>query len=145
MWQRAFVLALAIGGAPLLSTAPAAAQGYMPWPPPPGMTAGAYAERYRHPRGLGAAPPPPGMTAGEYAERYGHRRDWGAARPQPGWQERAYRRDLDETGSLRGRGQRGWDRGHPGWDGYSRPGRPTPPAGMTWQEYEAYRAGGGGG
>src|SRR4051812_21584924 len=121
MWQRAFVLALAIGGAPLLSIAPAAAQGYMPWPPPPGM------------------------TAGEYAERYGHRRYWGAARPQPGWQERAYRRDLDETGSLRGRGQRGWDRGHPGWDGYSRPGRPAPPAGMTWQEYEAYRAGGGGG
>ena len=131
MWQRAFVLALAIGGAPLLSFAPAEAQGYMPWPPPPGM------------------------TAGEYAERYGHRRDWGASRPQPGWQERAYRerhyrRDLDETGSLRGRGQRGWDRyyggrGHPGWDGYSRPGRPTPPAGMTWQEYEAHRAGSGGG
>ena len=130
MWQRALVLALAIGGAPLLSIAPAAAQGYMPWPPPPGM------------------------TAGEYVERYGHRRDWGAARPQPGWQERAYRerayrRDLDETGSLRGRGHGGWDgyygRGHPGWDGYSRPGRPTPPAGMTWQEDEAYRAGSGGG
>src|SRR3954469_22015122 len=67
MWQRTFVLALAIGSAPLLSIAPAEAQGYMPWPPPPGM------------------------TAGEYAERYGHRRDWGAARPQPGWQERAYR------------------------------------------------------
>src|SRR5215212_10536160 len=98
MWHRAFVLALAIGGAPLLSIAPAKAQGYMPWPPPPGM------------------------TAGEYAERYGHRRDWGAARPRPGWQERHYRRDLDETGSLRGRGHRGWDRGHPGWDGYSRPG-----------------------
>ena len=115
MWQRAFVLALAIGGAPLLSIAPAAAQGYMPWPPPPGMTAGEYVRALRASPGLGC-------------------RSASARLARAGLSERAYRRDLDETGSLRGRGHRGWDgyyggRGHPGWDGYSRPGgRRRPPA-----------------
>ncbi|HEX8664191.1 MAG TPA: hypothetical protein VF744_09200 [Beijerinckiaceae bacterium] len=39
----------------------------------------------------------------------------------------------------------GYGYGYPRGYGYGRPGQYAPPAGMTQQEYEAYRAGSGGG
>jgi hypothetical protein len=105
----------AVCAVPLLPVPPAEAQGYMPWPPPPGVAAGEYVPRYVQPQRRPSWQDP----------RYPHRRY-------------GHGYDPDRTGALR-------QGGHRGWDGYSRPGRPTPPAGMTWQEYEAYRAGSGGG
>ena len=56
-----------------LSTHSSQAQGYAPWPPPPGMTAGEYAARYGH-----------RITPDEYA-----------GRPQyHGGFERGYGRDV---------------------------------------------------
>ena len=108
-------VALAAGVLSALASAPATAQSYAPWPPPPGITAGEYAARYGN-RGLQPR-----------EQRRG-----------PEWQ-RQYRRsyDPDSTGALR--------HGGPAWYGRTRPGVPTPPAGMTWQDYESYRAGSGGG
>jgi hypothetical protein len=56
-----------------LSTHSSEAQGYAPWPPPPGMTAGEYAARYGH-----------RITPDEYAGRS----------PYHGGFERGYGRDV---------------------------------------------------
>src|SRR5215204_284761 len=72
MWKLPVLTALAIGALSLSTHSPEA-QGYAPWPPPPGM------------------------TAGEYAARYGHRitPDDYAGRPQyHGGYERGYGRDV---------------------------------------------------
>jgi hypothetical protein len=101
MRKIALAASLAICGM-LLCQPVAQAQGYAPWPPPPGMTAGEYVARY-----------------GPYI----HQPGWGGPRHYPRrWQHR----DPYATGSVGGR-PRGYGYGppygrayghyrhHPGW------------------------------
>ena len=127
MRKLAIAIALTVCSAALLPASGAQAQGYAPWPPPPGMSAGEYAARYG--RAIQGGRHGSGSYDPGYREAY--------PRGRSNW-----RRDSD----------RGWERHGPAYDpsyreryGRYPPGRPTPPAGMTWQEYEAHRAGSGGG
>lgn len=109
MQKLVWAAILALCGVPLLSSFNAAAQA--PWPPPPGMSAGEYAERYGNrarpqefttPRSRGSASPyqyggPEYRDRGEaeYGQR-GYRREGG------------YRdRERDYDSRERGRGSRG--------------------------------------
>jgi hypothetical protein len=116
MRKLAIAAALAACSVSLLSSPDAQAQGYAPWPPPPGMSAAEYAARY------GRA-----ARSGGWDDRY-----------QPGWRRERHGRPPAYDPYADGRAFRGRY-------GRSPPGHPAPPAGMTWQEYEAHRAGSGGG
>ncbi|HEX8164973.1 MAG TPA: hypothetical protein VF601_04200 [Beijerinckiaceae bacterium] len=129
MRKLVIAVALATCGAALLPASGAQAQGYAPWPPPPGMSADDYAARYGHAIQRGRSGP------GYHDPRYQDPRAY------PGYRS-GWRQDSDWRRERHGPA---YDPSYRGRYGRSVPGQPAPPAGMTWQEYEAHRAGSGGG
>ena len=86
MWKHCAAAALAVGTIVMVSGSQVAAQGYAPWPPPPGMTAGEYVARYGH-------LVPPNQRGPRYDPRWERDRQY---RPYPRERQRRYYDEDDD-------------------------------------------------